>query len=387
MSYKSFVSWILVQVCAVAAGIIVLLYVYDPLQLYHKPYFREPTFSTDTRVQNKGIIKNYDFTDYVLGTSMLQNTLASDLQEALGGSWVNISMAASSFDERAVILRYLFLRKKPKHIIYSLDHFSLIDPKSKGIKSFDYLYDENPFNDFKIYLNNRFLSCALRLSSNPSCVGRQDLDTLGAWIINKEGWIMSFGQDLTELLGGFENWVRFVNPNVASIINRLKDYDGAPFEKASENLNITQAQEYFHTYLLDFIQKHPETRFSLIVPPYSLLHWRMGSGRTLRQWQQAVTWLVEQVENLPNATIYGFDDLFSYTADIANYLDSWHYNIDMNRIFINAIKNGEHILTPKNIHTYLQDMEERVASYDLAPLAAIAKHGAQETSKEKSQKP
>ena len=59
-------------------------------------------------------------------------------------------------------------------------------------------------------------------------------------------------------------------------------------------------------------------------------------------------------------------------------MDPEHYNIDMNRIFIKAIKNGEHILTPQNINAYLQNMEEHVAGYDLTPLATIAKQAAQE---------
>lgn len=377
MSYKAFVFWILVQTGVVAGSIIALLYIYDPLQLYHKPYFREATFSIDTRVQNKGIIKHYDFTHYVVGTSLLQNTLVTELTEALGGSWVNISMPASSFDTRAVILHYLFEQKRPKHIMYSLDHFSLIAPESSDTKSFDYLYDDNPYNDMQIYLNHKFLFCALRFSRADHCVGKQNLTTLGAWVISNEGWVTD-GKNATDLFGGFENWVNTKNSRIFDTLDNLRAYNGQAFEIAQEQFDITQTQEYIQTYLLDFIQQHPDTRFSLIIPPCSLLYWRTTNPESLKQWQQAVAWLVGEVENLPNATIYGFDDMPSYTADIANYMDPEHYNIDMNRIFIKAIKNGEHILTPQNINAYLQNMEEHVAGYDLTPLATIVKQAAQE---------
>lgn len=371
MNHKTFVLWILVQACILGASVIGLLYVYDPLQLYHKPYFRETRFTDDTRVQDKGIIKHYNFTHYVLGSCMLQNILASEIQNKLGGSWVNLSMAGSSFDTRAVILRYLFEQKQPKHIVYSLDNFSLIAPVVGDNSSFDYLYDDNPYNDMKIYLNNKFLLCALTFSSAKICVGKPDLDMLLPWaLIDESGF--------TDLFGGFKNWTHHENYRVSSTMDILRDYKDSLFVKSQKNFNITQTQEYIQTYLLDFIQEHPDTRFSLILPPYSLLHWRTTNPESLKQWQQAVAWLVGEIENLPNATIYGFDDMLSYTADIANYMDPEHYNIDMNRIFIKAIKNGEHILTPQNINAYLQNMEEHVAGYDLTPLATIAKQAAQE---------
>ena len=64
MAYKAFVLWVIAWVVAYSTTIVGLLYIYDPLQLYHKPYFRENAFTDDTRVQNKGIIKHYDFTHY-----------------------------------------------------------------------------------------------------------------------------------------------------------------------------------------------------------------------------------------------------------------------------------------------------------------------------------
>ena len=79
--------------CIVALGIplfvgiliILSLYFYDPFLLYHKPYFREEKFSSDMRMQAKGIIKHYDFDSYILGTSMLGNTSAKEAKEKLGG--------------------------------------------------------------------------------------------------------------------------------------------------------------------------------------------------------------------------------------------------------------------------------------------------------------
>ena len=367
MSHRVFAALVFVQMIVCAAALLCLLYVYDPLQLYHKPYFRDIAFTDDTRVQNKGIITHYDFSHYILGSCMLQNNLASEVEQNLGGKWVNISMAGSSFDTRAVILRYLLEHKKPKHIVYSLDDFSLISPRPSKTDSFDYLYDSNPYDDIKIYMNNKFLLCALSFSSARICTGVKDLNMLLPWaLVNESG--------VTDLFGGFDNWIAHENDRVASMMESLRSFDFAPFVKI-DNTSSTDAKEtriYLQAYLLSFIKDHPDTHFSLIIPPYSLLHWRIHGGNKLAKWQESITYLVQATEHLPNVSIYGFDDL-PYSAQIANYMDPEHYNIDMNRIFIQALRNSTHIINQTNLSTYLQTMESKIAHYDVAPFVTMLK--------------
>ncbi|MWV61863.1 hypothetical protein DCO58_07290 [Helicobacter saguini] len=83
LSYKKFVILGILVPCVNLLLLILLLYIYDPLQVFHKPFFRETTFLSDMRVQNRGIIKNYDFNSVILGTSMLENTLPKDANEIL----------------------------------------------------------------------------------------------------------------------------------------------------------------------------------------------------------------------------------------------------------------------------------------------------------------
>ena len=100
-----------------------LLWLYDPLQVWHKPYFRDISFFRDIRIQAKGIIKNYDFDSFILGTSMMENTLSKEAEQKLGGKWTNISIGGFRFNERAIILKYMLTHTKPKNIIYSLDGY------------------------------------------------------------------------------------------------------------------------------------------------------------------------------------------------------------------------------------------------------------------------
>lgn len=85
-------KWVILSlsICAfIVVALSTLLYIYDPLMLYHKPYFRKETFSTDMRVQAKAIIDNYDFDSIIIGSSILENTSAKEANDKLGGGGVD----------------------------------------------------------------------------------------------------------------------------------------------------------------------------------------------------------------------------------------------------------------------------------------------------------
>ena len=72
------------------------------------------------RMQDKGIIAYYDFDSFIMGSSMLMGSSSKEATEKLGNKWINIALNGSRFNQRAVILDYLFKHKKPKSIIYTL---------------------------------------------------------------------------------------------------------------------------------------------------------------------------------------------------------------------------------------------------------------------------
>lgn len=189
MSYKKYLFLSFAIPLPFMLAYIILLYIYDPLQLFHKPYFRETTFSTDMRRQALGIIKHYDFDSYIIGTSMLENTSAKEASEKLGGKWVNISLADSSFNERAVILDYLFNYKKPKRIIYSIDMGSYF--REKDTSYYDFLYNANIIDDIRIYFSIRYGSCLIK--NTLECGQKVDLENLQKWSFKNKRVLENFG--------------------------------------------------------------------------------------------------------------------------------------------------------------------------------------------------
>lgn len=361
LSPKQFIFGVCLIPLPVVVVLFGILWLYDPLQLFHKPIFRETTFFGDMRLAARGIIWNYDFDSVILGTSMLENTSAKEAGEKLGGKWVNLSLINSSYDERAVVLEYLFGYKKPQKIIYSLESFTIASIKDSS--RFDYLYDENPLDDFKVYLNDKFILCALAWRESKDCTGR-DLEELLKW---------SNHEDLKILFGGFEKWLKYGKKETIAMLKNIKD---TPFVVKKDNFDLEKQRSYIQTYVLDFVAENPQTQFYFIVPTYSRLSYRIGSdnfdNKVFYNRALNLKWFVQELEKYPNAKIYGFDTL-DYADDIANYRDFTHYNVDMNSLHLDSIKQGKHILDSNNIDSYLKAMEDKIKNYDLKPFIEKAK--------------
>ena len=361
LSPKQFIFGVCLIPLPVVVVLFGILWLYDPLQLFHKPIFRETTFFGDMRLAARGIIRYYDFDSVILGTSMLENTSAKEAGEKLGGKWVNLSLINSSYDERAVVLEYLFGYKKPQKIIYSLESFTIDSIKDSS--RFDYLYDGNPLDDFKVYLNDKFILCALAWRESKDCTGR-DLEELLKW---------SNHEDLKILFGGFEKWLKYGKKETIAMLKNIKD---TPFVVKKDNFDLEKQRSYIQTYVLDFVAENPKTQFFFIVPTYSRLSYRIGSGdfdnKAFYNRALNLKWFVQELEKYPNAKIYGFDTL-DYADDVANYRDFIHYNVDMNSLHLDSIKQGKHILDSNNIDSYLKAMEDRIKNYDLKPFIEKAK--------------
>ena len=352
MSYKKFILLSLLLPLPIILALVILLFVYDPLQIFHKAWFRENTYhQSKMRQNNLGIIRDYDFNNVIIGTSMLMNTTNEDANKILGKEWMNLSMHNSSFKEKYTILSYLLKNKKINNIIYSLDdtYFG----SNPDISSFDFLYDNNIFNDITAYFNFRFLSCALTYSMSSKCIGTKNIKNATLWI-DLDG--------AKDKFGGFNKWIDKKNSidfKVIKKIKHFKKYDS--IEKIDSNKN----EKYLQNYLFSLIKQNKNINFYIIIPTYTRLKYKLYGN--FNDYKKMIYYVVNESKKYPNIKIYGFDDL-DYADNIANYNDLIHYNTNMNLMQLNAIKNNTNRLTPQNIDKYFQIMEEKIKVYDIKPL-------------------
>lgn len=374
-NYKNFAIFF-VGIFGVASlatlALVALLYIYDPFWLFHKPIFRSTTYHSDMRIQAKGIIDNAEFDSLILGSSMLENTSAKEAGQKLGGKWINLSLAGSDFNERKILLNYALKRKNIKRVILSIDNYVLLNGDRENSTSWrvdSRLYTEGLFlENFKRYLNKKFIKCTLRWSKKAECVGdKNDLETIAQTYRAERKYF-----------GGFLFWIEWQKEQAVKLYSEYVKNDFRPKSAETKRLNFDEQKIYLQESVLQAIRENPQIEFYLIFPPYprffyalfpfeAVYHKGRSGKEIFAEVRQILPYLTQKVANLENAKIYGFDNL-DYTDNITNYCDHAHYWLDMNSMQLDAIANGTHILTPQNINSYLATMESKIKSYDITPL-------------------
>lgn len=347
---------------------------YDPLQLYHKTWWRSETLNSNMRIQAAGIIRHRDFDSVIFGTSIMENYSAKYAGKILGGNFVNISISAGDYFERARILDFLFNEKNIRNVIYSLD--SVYMNTRAGYSPFpyatyEYLYDKNPFNDIRVYLNWHYIKCLSTWSSNRDCVGASsDIDRPNAWLGDSEKM---------HRFGGLDKWCAASgNYMMRNTIDKISQAGhavatGSPlrYSEAETGRRVANALAYVDKYVIGFVRAHPETRFYFVFPPYSRAQYAIWyQYRTINPIIHAavIRHLVSEASLLPNMQIFGFEDE-AYSDDIANYMDSIHSRPDHDVDLLASLVNGHGWLTTENVEGYVAKSSQKGRAYDLVGLA------------------
>ncbi len=349
------------------------LYIYDPLQLFHKHWIGKPnTLIANMRQQAAGIINNYEFDSVIIGTSMVQNTSSKEASQVFGGKFINIALAGSDFYERSFLLNYIFKKYKIKKVLYSLDLSGLINAReghrAYHIDTFKYLYDDNPFNDFNAYLNDKYLKCLLTFSSSEVCVGKtKTLDRPNSWHTYKSHIVR---------YGGLDNWFKAENndqvkakfKHISTIAKNVQN--GKTISLINIENRIVKSKKYINKNLIFFVEKHPKIEFILFLPPYSRIRYATHAQYnkpSFEMYKLMAKYLVEKSNAYPNMKIYGWGN-HSFIDDIANYEDPSHYEYKINTWMLSAIKRDEGLLTTENIDNYLKTFTQKALDYNLFEL-------------------
>lgn len=372
MKYKHNIKIFFLTCVTLLILFIAPIYYYDPLKLFHKPYVYEDHLDTNMRQQAVGIIKNWDFDSVILGTSMLENTSSLEANNILGGTFINISIGGSDFYERKIILNYLVKNKNINKIIYSLDSYYLNQREGHpkyNIGTFDYLYDDSIFNDFKAYLNDKYLKCIFKFSNYNRCIQKKaELDRPNAWYQSKGH---------SKRFGGLQNWINSKNDkqivnafnSIVLTSNKIKNKEKINIDNV--NLKIDKAKSYIDENILNVVAENRQTEFILVFPPYSRLTYGEWVQYDLVSWkihEAVIRYLVLKSIEYKNIKIYGFEHM-DFLDDIANYKDLGHYHHSINSSMLSWFASESGLLTNKNIDDYIDISYKKALNYDITKIA------------------
>ena len=378
MKNKKIVFTFIITSVILAGIFFAVLFIYDPLKIFHKPWKYKEYLQWDMRQQAAGIINNWDYDSIILGTSILECTSSREASENLGGNFINISLSGSYFFERAIVLNYILKKKPIKKVIYSLDSVGLVATgKSDGtfkIDNWAYLYDNNPINDFHAYINDKYIECIFSLSSKSKCMGRKaDFDRPNTWHTL---------QDQSIRFGGLDNWFKSkeniqIKQAFNKILNTIKKIkQGKIIKNKNLEANLEKSKRYIDKNLINYIAKYPNTEFILILPPYSRVKFALDAQynqKLFERYKASIKYLVAKSNEFLNLKIYGWGN-HSFVDDIANYKDPQHFEYKINSWMLGAIQRNEGLLTSSNINEYLDIFSDKALNYDLFELGDKINH-------------
>lgn len=316
----------------------------DPLQFYHRPSWYTPILSEQERYQNPGLAKNYEYDNIIIGTSMTENFLPSEVDASLGGTTLKLSMEGSTVDEHYKIAKLALETGQVKQVLWGLDYFSLKLATAEEEEDFpDYLYDGKLWTDYKYWFNSSVYKQFFQsIKSTLNGQAEQDLEYLYNW--NDE---VTFGK-------------QYVAKSYLKACDQEVDY-------GTNEESVDQIKIYFNTYIRPLLEEYPEVQFYFYYPPYSVMRqvaWYSSNPVRFNNQLEIRQWIFEQFEQYSNVKLYDFQSAAEWTFNLDLYKDLSHHNGDVNTWIAEAIgeDNPLYRVTSDNIEGFNALLEEQAES-------------------------
>lgn len=329
--YKKFfrTTLILIVVALVAFGSII--YVFDPYFKYHAPYFGLKPNITSNIYQNPGLASNFDYDSIIIGSSMTENFRASWFDEAFDANTMKLSYPAGRLHNYSFILKKAYENNDIENVFWGLDIDPLIDEHLKDYFEMpEYMYDDNMLTDVNYVLNKSIL-----------------FQSVCEMIVkNKNNQIRPIDEAYT--------WDYKSNFSKESVINsywfpeKIKtDVDYSYYmDNAKLNLEL----------MLPLINDHPETKFYIFVPPYSILFWHYRFAKNdLETVMSVLDYALGELLNYDNVRLFYFQNDENIITNLDNYKDYTHYNGEINRYILESMRDGKYEV---NGETYKNELKK-----------------------------
>ena len=295
-------------------------FIVDPLFQYHKPWLGLEPVVTNERYQNAGIAKNFDFENVVIGNSMSQNFIVSDVEKAFGGTTVKLTASGSHILDWTYLLNILSKKQShPKNILFNLDtgFFDASDNKTKHQLP-TFLYDYNYLNDVEYLFNFTLMR-------------NYTFETIKA--------------NLDNSIPDYNEIFVWQNENELGKEFVLKNYV-APESKTDNSMKKFYTQGNLQL-LQKYIEEMPDTQFVFFCSPFSVLYWKeIVDSNQLSSYKSEFEKTFDFMSQYDNVTVYFWTDeeMLDIISDLNNYRDSSHYSFYISKDIIQRIDNNFGIL-------------------------------------------
>ena len=297
MKARTFFIAVLVCVLLALAGTAGVVAWVDPLLTAGALEEGETALFVNERYEMAGLIRHQDYEDIVMGTSLVANYRASWFTEGTGRKTLKVTFPDGRLSEFDIALDLAFRTHGTLNTVYfGLDPNVLIR-EDQGVELPEYLYNDNPVDDLQFYLSGESLALAVK-SLLLGEVAKVPLDEAFLW---DDTYQFSW----SAALWGYVRPEQAVEPLPAD----------AYLAAAEANLDI----------VCSWVEKHPDTRFKIWFPPYSILYWDKVQREGATEAVLAVLkYAAGRLLAYENVSVYSFLNDWATVTGLDQYTDYIH---------------------------------------------------------------
>ncbi len=327
----------------------------DPFICYHAPRFAFEARSGMQAYYNVGIARNVPYDAVYLGSSMTENTRASQVNELFDVTCAKLSFEGGTMENYRTMLEAAFETHDVACVFLSLDEFALsAKPDEVPLELPRYLYTPSILDDVQYWFNQSVLFSHVPEALSAMFAGAEpgiDFDTLYYW-----GDRMTYGREKTLLSMSYSPYGEQLPPD--------GDADAVRY--------------HLEHCLIPYVQAHPETTFFLYFPPYSVLEWvRYAQSGTLEQALYHRLLVAEALGGFENVQLYDFQAWIDVVTDLDQYKDSMHHRPEVNDIVVEKIASGEMRTDSSKLRAANDVIREMVDAFEAPGEEALSQMRAQ----------
>ena len=309
---------LLLSLCALT------VYLVDPFEHYREsailPLYDQESYN------NPGIAKNYDYNAVILGTSMVEMSHPSVIDECFGVSSVKLPMRGSHTAQMGWQIAHVLDTHELKLAILAVDAYSLMGPPDDMEEIYDYLWNDSALDDVGYLLN---------------------LDVL---LVRVPRMLRNLGRSTATKRDDMYQWTD-VTFSAQSV------FDSFSFQPQREmtdpDYRLERSTENIRRHIETYVAAHPETTFKIYMPPYSVAYWYvMTRGGLSEQQYRSRARVCELLLDYPNVEIYDYSSRLEWITDLGNFFDYSHHSGAISDAIMRAMAAGE------NRVTSIEDMAE-----------------------------
>ena len=333
---------------ALLGSVAAVNYVVDPFHYYRglNPINRV-FFPGFERYQNVGLARSFRYDTVILGSSVTENFLPSDVERVWGGRAMKLSISGSTAHEQYLILRQAIRTGQVRRVLWGLDadaFYGGVQRVRDDQAPFPYfMYRDPPIFNVEYPLSLWTLNLSLRVLKG---WGERDLDAL-------DTWYKRFRYGAAVVL---KDW----SGNCAQFAQKYRTGEtGLPRSE------IGEMHESVRRNLLSLVRANPQIAFDLFFPPMSLLIYVPAASGLLNYSLPLRLFLAREAATAENVRLFDFQTVPALTDDLGRYKDMLHFDLATSRILIAAMHDGTWQVTPQRLAANNVRLIDEVNGYDL----------------------